>query len=400
MKPAGVAFLVWLACCGALGAQQEQQDLEQALSEAGASPAAYFRALERHLANYPDSPRKEELERAAARAAIEINDDAGIVRYGERVLARRPDDLQLLERVTRSLLADDAKDPSERAMRYARRYEQLAREMRSQRPRDAAWIEQTERAIGRALCYEARAAANLGRAQESLDLARQAFETFPDAESAREIAHGYERLGKPAEAARAMADAFTIPDARATDADRADDRGRMGELYRRAHGSERGLGDLVLEAYDRNTALVHARDHTQTDPMQFTLSGVDGAKLAMSTLKGKVVVFDFWATWCVPCRAQHPLYEQVKREFADRADVVFLSVSTDEDRNLVAPFLAQTGWRDRVYFEDGLARALKIATIPTTVIIDRQGRTFSRMNGYAPESFAAWLTRQIGEAIK
>jgi thiol-disulfide isomerase/thioredoxin len=382
-----------LACCLPLAAQQEQQDLEQALSEAGASPAAYLRALERHLAKYPNSTRKDELERAAVRAAIEVNDDRVIVLYGERVLLRRPDDLQILERVTRSLLAGDSPDASERALKYARRYQQLAREMRPQRPHDA------DRGIGRALCYEARAAANLGRAQESLDLARRAFETYPDAESAREIAHSYERLGKHAEAARAMADAFTIQDARSTDADRARDRLRLGELYRKANGSERGLGDLVLEAYDRNLALMRTRE-TPTDPMEFTLGGVGGAKLAMATLRGKVVIFDFWATWCGPCRGQHPLYEQVKQRFAGNADVVFLSVSTDEDRALVAPFLAEVGWRDTVYFEDGLSRALKIATIPTTVILDRRGRTFSRMNGYEPENFVETLTRQIREALQ
>ena len=62
--------------------------------------------------------------------------------------------------------------------------------------------------------------------------------------------------GKPGDAARALADAFTIQDPRTSDADRARDRADMGELYRKAKGSEAGLGDLVLQAYDRNLALV------------------------------------------------------------------------------------------------------------------------------------------------
>ena len=78
-----------------------------------------------------------------------------------------------------------------------------------------------------------------------------------------------------------------------------------------------------------------------TDPMQFTLSGLDGTKLSLSNLKGSVVVVDFWATWCQPCRIQHPLYEQVKARFKDRSDVVFLAIDTDaeEDHSKVAPFL-------------------------------------------------------------
>src|SRR5690349_12993824 len=84
---------------------QEQSDLENALSEAGSSPNEYLRALEKHLEKYPRSPRKEELERAAVRSAMEANDDRRIITWGERVLSRQPDDLQILERVTRSLLA-------------------------------------------------------------------------------------------------------------------------------------------------------------------------------------------------------------------------------------------------------------------------------------------------------
>jgi thiol-disulfide isomerase/thioredoxin len=407
MKPL-VAALLFCAMAVAQSDSQEQQDLDRALADAGASPAEYLRAIEKHIQKYPNTARKDELERAAARAAIEANDDARIVLYGERVLARQPDDLQILERVARSLLSGNGKDAAERAMKYARRYEELSRELQKERPRDGEWISQTDRGIGRALAYEARAAANLGRAEESLALAQRSFEAYPTAEAAREIAHGFERLGKPLEAARAMADAFTIQDPRASDSDRARDRAEMGDLYRMAKGSEAGLGELVLEAYDRNLALVRARavrlrandpNALLTDPMQFTLSGLDGQKLSMATLKGKVVVFDFWATWCVPCRAQHPLYAEVKQRFAGNANVVFLSIDTDEDHALVRPFLEQAKWTDRVYFEDGLSRALRITSIPTTIVIGRDGQLFTRMNGYVPERFVEQLTAKIREAL-
>src|SRR5215470_14711401 len=70
---------------------EEQADLETALSEAGSSPVEYLRAIEKHLEKYPNSPRKEELERAAVRAAVEANDSRGIITWGERVLSRQPD---------------------------------------------------------------------------------------------------------------------------------------------------------------------------------------------------------------------------------------------------------------------------------------------------------------------
>jgi thiol-disulfide isomerase/thioredoxin len=405
-----VLVAAFASVCLAQG--QEQADLEKALSEAGSSPLEYLSALEKHLEQYPNSARRPELERAAVRAAIEARDDNRIVQYGEKVLARQPDDLQILEQVTRALLAGGAKDASERALKYARRYEELVRQMQKDNARSgmsaAQWRNETDGGIGRALCDEARASGNLGRLEEALALAQRAFETWPNADSARETARSYERLGKPEEAARRLADAFTIPDPSSTDAGRARDRGRMGELYRQAKGSENGLGDLVLQAYDRNVALIHTRELTMrqrdpnaqlTDPMEFTLTGLDGRKLSLASLKGKVVVFDFWATWCEPCRGQHPLYEQVKQRFKDNADVVFLSIDTDEDREPVKRFLEEEKWPDQVYLEDGLSRALRIVYIPTTIIIEKRGQVFSRMNGYTPERFVGLLTGRIRDAL-
>ncbi len=400
----------------AQAANQESQDLETALSEAGSSPVEYLRAIEKHLAKYPNSPRKAELERAAVRAAMEANDDAHIVEYGERVLARQPDDLQILERVIRSLLALDGPETvspehAQRALQFATHYEQLLRRMQregGQGMSPAEWKDQTDRAIARTLSYEARATGNLGHPEDALALAHRAFETCPTADAAREIARWEERLGKPEDAARALADAFTIPDPHTTDADRARDRSRMGDLYRQAHGSESGLGDMLLQAYDRNLALVHSRElqlrsgdpNAQlTDPMQFTLSAVEGGPLKMPSLKGKVVVFDFWATWCGPCRQQHPLYEQVKARFRSNPSVVFLSIDTDEDRKLVKPFLAEVKWEGPVYFEDGLSRALHITTIPTTVIANPRGQVAGRMNGFVPERFVEMLTERIRDAL-
>src|SRR6202000_431725 len=104
-----------------------------------------------------------------------------------------------------------------------------------------------------------------------------------------------------------MADAFAIPDSHATDAERADDRRRLGELYRKLHRNEKGLGDVILQAYDRNAALVEQRrkrmesldpNLAANDPMQFTLAGLDGKQLPLSSLRVRVGVLAFSASLC------------------------------------------------------------------------------------------------------
>jgi thiol-disulfide isomerase/thioredoxin len=392
---------------------REQADLEKALDEAGGNPVEYLRAIEKHLEKYPDSPRRPELERAAVRAAMEADDDARIILYGERVLARDSGDPEILDRVCRALLAAGSQDDAARALQYARRYETILQDARSHGPHSgtspAAWQNQLDREAGAALLYQARASGILEHDGAALALAERSFAIWPDAASARERARWLERLGRPDDAIAALADAFTIPDPRASEAARERDRGHMGELYVMRHGSEAGLGDLVLDAYDRNVALLHARalrlraadpNAGLTDPMQFTLGGVDGSKLDMASLKGKVLVLDFWTTWCGPCRAEHPLLELVKQRFRDNPNVVFLSLDADDDRSLVKPFLSEAGWKDRVCFEDGLARALEVNSFPTTIVIGRSGKLSSRLNGYVPERFVEMLAERITEAVK
>jgi thiol-disulfide isomerase/thioredoxin len=392
----------------------ENQQLSQAVSEAGSSPVDFIRALEKHLAKYPNTTRRNEIERALVKAAIEAKDEKRIVEYGERVLAREPGDATILDKVVRALLVTDAADTSERALKYARQYENLLVRTRAQpapgHMGEAQWHEEVDKALGRVLACEARATGNLGKVDEAVALARKGYETYPTAEAAREIGRWLVRAGHDQEALGPYADAFTIPDARNTDADRAKDRAQLGDIYRKINGSEKGLGDVVLEAYDRTTGLLAARrlrlrlddpNAQLTNVQDFVISGLDGARLPIASLKGKAVVFDFWATWCGPCRAQHPLYEQVKQRFRDSPDVVFLSINADEERDLVEPFLKQNHWDPRqVYFEDGLSRALLITSMPTTIILDRHGQVISRMNGFMPDRFVDMLTDRIQDALK
>jgi thiol-disulfide isomerase/thioredoxin len=266
-----------------------------------------------------------------------------------------------------------------------------------------------DRGLSRSLGFQARALAILGKADESIAAARRSFERNPCEASAHELGFVLARAGKYEEAAKAYVDAFTVPDTKATDAEREANRKLMSENWRKAKNTEAGLGDLLLPAYDRNRALVTARrkvlrdmdpNREATNAMDFTLTGINGDALDLKSLRGKIVVLDFWATWCGPCRGQYPLYEEVKKKYKNRSDVVFLGINTDEDQTLVKPFVEAQKWNKAVYFEDGLARLLRVESIPSTMIFDRQGQLSSRMNGYVPDRFVEMLASRIDNALE
>lgn len=389
--------------------EAEQKELGTALAEAGNSPVEFARVLEAHLKKYPDSPQKDDLERTLVKAAIEANDKRRILVWGEKSLQKNLDQPQVLERVARVLLESEDKDSSERALKYASKYEESVRALIKDAPSNsrqkAQFIEEYDRAIGRSLTLQARASGNLGKTEEAAGLAIKSFDTYPSHEAAREAGKWLARSGKRIEAARRYADAFVAPDNTAEL--RAKDRALMSEHYRAEKKSESGLGDIVLESHDRAVTLGAKRlarlrefdpNTGVTNPIDYTLTGLKGDRLTLASLKGKVIVMDFWATWCGPCRVQQPLYEQVKKRFEGKDDVIFLAISTDEDTSVVQPFLETNKWNKVVYFEDGLSNLLRVSSIPTTIVFDKSGQVYSRLNGFVPERFVDQLTARIAEA--
>ena len=411
----GLAGIV-LLCTAALpqapvASDAEKHELAVAVEEANTSGFDMIRALEAHLRKYPNTPMRPEIFNLLAKAAVETRDDARTVKYGEPTLERMPNDGTLLDRVARALLDAGGKDNATRALEYAKRLETYV----SRVPVVAGFDpvrnqEEHDRSLARALLYQARAYRILDNPDEARRRAALAYIAYPDEASARAWAQALEALGKHDEAIARLADALMIEDERASDEQRRADRKELGEMYGKLHeGSEKGLGEELLAAYDRTAEVVGKRENELrkldanfgvTDPMKFTLGALSGGKLDLKTMRGKVLIFDFWATWCVPCRAQHPLYEEVKQRFRERDDVVFLSVDTDEDRGLVPTFLDAQHWSSNVFFDDGLVRLLAINSIPSTMIADKQGRLVSRMNGFTRDTFVDQLTARIRAALE
>jgi thiol-disulfide isomerase/thioredoxin len=408
-----------MAWCALLSAQtlsqEEQLGLQKALGEAGNIPSEFALAIEHHLQQYPNSPRKAELERALVKTAIDLNDDRRLVEFGEKVLSRDPDNMQILEHVATAWLHQGDQPGAQHALDHARHLGDLIQAAYQNDkfepgggPTEVKRKEDFDRGRARVLLLQARANGLLGHNGEAIQSAESSYNIFPSVEAAREASRWLSASGKDQEALQYLADAFTIGGLHSADLDGASDRARMSDLYRKLHGSEAGLGDMILKAYDTTSSQLSARraqlraldpNAQLKDPMQYTLSGPDGDKLPLSSLVGKVIVLDFWATWCAPCREQHPLYEQVKARFKDSPDVVFLAVDTDEDHSLVKPFLNQMKWGQKVYFEDGLQSLLQVSNIPTTIILGKKGDVFTRMNGYLPDRFVDMLTARVNDAL-
>jgi thiol-disulfide isomerase/thioredoxin len=390
-------------------AEIEEKDLSDAVADANNSPVDLIRLLEDFLKKHPQASSRLRVEQALAQSAIDAHDDRRTVIYGQRALAADPSNLLMLDRVARALLALGGKANAETALKYSRAFADAVTQAAPPAGREIARKQdERDRGMARALLFQARAKAILADHEEAGRLAGQSFNVYPSEEAAREWSNALEKSGRMEDALARLADAFVIPDAHSADANHADDRRKLGEMYLKVRGSYAGLGELILAAYDRTTALQNDRQARlrkldanwgAAEATQFTLTGLDGSKLALASLKGKVIVLDFWATWCQPCRIQHPMYEQVKQRFKDRSDVVFLAVDTDEDRELVAPFLEKQNWSKAVYFEDGLQRLLQVGSIPTTMLLDKQGRVASRMAGFLPDQFVNQLTSRIVAAL-
>ena len=395
----------------------EQAELNQAVTGANGSPADLTRGLEQHLRKYPDSPRRAEIEASLFKTATELNDHARIILYGGKILAGKPDnELDILDRVIRALLVSDDAETAKKALAYTRRYEDGVQDMRARHPEGhttaAQWADLADRALARATVLEARATGNLGNFQDAVNKATVSWISSPTAEGAHEIARWLVKLGREQEAIDYYLDAVVIDDGRSSWSDRDRDRKTAIALYVKIHGSDQGFGDLLSRAWDRAALAMHDRvaryqamdrNYGFTNPFDLVLPDAgslttDKSPLDMTKLKGKTLVVDFWATWCVPCIAQHPLIAQVRQKYAQAADVVFLSLDADDDHTLVAPFLKAQNWDERVYLEAGLAGLVNLNSLPTVLVIDPFGKIYSRMSGFSSDSFAGMLSARIDEA--
>jgi thiol-disulfide isomerase/thioredoxin len=388
----------------------EQSALNDAFRSAEGNPQILIKKLEAFLVRFPQSPRRELVLRTICNYAMQANAPDVAVQYGQMLLQIAPNDPALLSVLIEAV--GRQQDPASHALgiEYCSRLIAIAE---NQRDRAAAtgvsnnplerWAQQI------AGIYDQRAVfyRDSGEVEKAFADDKKSYAIYPTARVA-------ERLGdlasNRADTSRALdyyLTAFAFPDVIPDPTHHEELRRKLGSAYLAQHHSENGLGDLVLARYDSLMTQLGERfpknqpqNVDRKDPFEFVLERLDGTPLPLAAYRGKVVVMDFWATWCGPCRLQGRLVDQVAESFRADPNANFLSVNTDLDRGGVPAFIRQERWTLPVAYAQGLDQALSVRELPTLVIFNRQGRVVFRQEGVNPGGFVDELSKHLREALQ
>lgn len=133
------------------------------------------------------------------------------------------------------------------------------------------------------------------------------------------------------------------------------------------------LPEQIDRAKAVETKLVETK--TGVAALQFSFPDINGKNTSLSDLKGKVVLVDMWATWCGPCRAEEPHWEQLNELYKDKA-VAFVGVSVDQDKPKWEEYIKTKklkGIQLHAGSDNDLSKAYKITGIPRYILIDKAG---------------------------
>jgi len=146
--------------------------------------------------------------------------------------------------------------------------------------------------------------------------------------------------------------------------------------------------------------LPHCAKEKKTSPglaPDFTLNTFDGQEITLSQLKGKVVLLDFWATWCAPCRESIPHLIQL---YKDHRESGFELVGMNVDRGDVEVVRRYIQSMDIPYpivsTPEEVVRAYRVTGIPATFLIDKEGKIRERITGFN-RTIADQLTTQVAD---
>lgn len=386
----------------------DEEELPRVIESAGSDRAALVRNLEAFLKKYPESVMRPQIYRALVEADLQLQDNAHATEYAERIVALQPEDMSMTVVAIQLLERNGDAAALQRAVSYATRVlDYLQRDSpdgRSPRVSLQEWQAEHERREESLLMLRGRIYLKLRQSDLAQHDLAASYALSPNAAAAEKLGELAEMNKDAAGAAKQYARAFALSHDTEGALNRRELREKLSNVWRQSHGSDAGLGDFLLQTFDETLTASSptpvTRNATAKTPFDFTLRKAEtGAPFPMLPLKGKVLVVNFWATWCEPCRALAPLLERVRLQFQTDADVRFLGANCDEDESLVAPYLAVEQPQINMVFADGLDRLLAVTSFPTVVVLDRTGKIVYRSEGYGDDNFEKELAAAIHQAM-
>ena len=145
------------------------------------------------------------------------------------------------------------------------------------------------------------------------------------------------------------------------------------------------------------TTIIHQGDKAP----DFTVEMFSGEQIKLSSLKGKVVLINFWATWCPPCRQELTHVEKEIIEHFKGQDFVFLPISRGEKKSVVEAFREKTGYTFPMGLDPKQEVYKKYATnyIPRNFVVGKDGKVIYVSVGFEPAEFASMI-KTIEAALK
>ncbi len=157
----------------------------------------------------------------------------------------------------------------------------------------------------------------------------------------------------------------------------------LKEAYIKTKGSDAEFDKYLssLESKANKNALDEIKKTMIKQPApKFTLTDLEGKKVSLADLKGKIVIIDFWATWCGPCKASFPGMQKAVNKYASDPNVKFLFVNTwernvEDKKKNAQDFITQNKYTFHVLLDidDKVIDSYKVSGIPTKFIIDKNG---------------------------
>ena len=336
----------------------------------------------RVLEGYLSRPIRPEYERLVFQMLVsscrQSGDSDGAVFYGEEALRTYNSDWVVLLELT-SLYAEMEDSDLDKGLKYAERAVAALESAKAE-----AGEGRVEIFTGICFSEWGWMLFRKGKTAEAESMLEQAVEKRKDPKA-------YERLGRVrAEAGKleAAKDAFAMSLALSSGEQTSAMEG-MKEIAAKLGEDESDVDTIIREKrrevaeQKREAIKKQAKIEPKAAP-DFDVTTLTGESLSLENLRGSVVVLDFWATWCGPCRLELPVIQKTYERLKDEK-VFFIAASVDADTSKVRPFVKANGLTMPVAFAQSAGRDYGAASIPTLFLIDADGMIRYVHTGYHPD---------------